>query len=133
MSPYLKRWRASKGQTGKVAKMPMIQQIQVPLAFEPGTDWKYGYSYEYVGLIVARLNKSTLGEYMRTNIWEPLSITSMTFNLNKHPTTKENIVHMCAREGLKEPVFNRSNRSNRKAVWCNHTILGTLSCLVISS
>ncbi|KAK7470277.1 hypothetical protein VKT23_001709 [Stygiomarasmius scandens] len=52
----------------------------VPLLFEPGEGWSYGYSMDWVGAVVERIGAhGTLEEYMSKNIWEPLQMHSTTF------------------------------------------------------
>ena len=57
----------------------MLTRFTYPLIFQPGEAWSYGTGMDWAGLIVERLTKSTLEEFMKTNIWDPLGITTMTF------------------------------------------------------
>ncbi|KAF5358955.1 hypothetical protein D9758_004909 [Tetrapyrgos nigripes] len=44
-----------------------------PLLFEPGEGWHYGFSTDWVGVVVERLSGcATLGEYFAKHIWGPL-------------------------------------------------------------
>ncbi|KXH26763.1 beta-lactamase [Colletotrichum salicis] len=47
---------------------------------------------EWAGILVERLNKMKLGEYMKTNIFEPLEMASTTFHPDQDPTIKERLV-----------------------------------------
>lgn len=55
-----------------------------PLAYHPGTSYRYSQSIDFVGVLVERVSGLTLEDYMRANIWDPLDIRSITF----YPTDK---------------------------------------------
>ncbi|KAF8893006.1 beta-lactamase/transpeptidase-like protein [Infundibulicybe gibba] len=53
----------------------------VPLLFEPGTNWVYGYSSDCIGFIIERITGQTLEEYCKEHIFNPLSLKSTSFYL----------------------------------------------------
>ena len=57
----------------------VVSRFSYPLIFQPGTKWAYGTGMDWAGLVIERLTKSTLEEYMKTNIWDPLGAKTMTF------------------------------------------------------
>lgn len=57
----------------------MLSRFTYPLIFQPGEKWTYGTGMDWAGLVVERLTKSTLEDYMKANIWDPLDIETMTF------------------------------------------------------
>ncbi|KAM5341973.1 hypothetical protein ACJ41O_015004 [Fusarium nematophilum] len=59
-----------------------------PLAFEPGTSWSYGAGIDWAGELVARANQTTLEEYYKKNIWEPLGMKKTTY----HPARFESSI-----------------------------------------
>ncbi|KAF2181661.1 beta-lactamase family protein [Zopfia rhizophila CBS 207.26] len=72
----------------------LIERFSNPLVFEPGTSWVYGPSIDWAGLMVERVSKLSLEEYMRKNLWEPLGIKDMTFYLSQHPELKKRMAEM---------------------------------------
>ncbi len=81
----------------------MVNKIaEAPLAFQAGSEWKYGLNMEVLGRIIEVVSKSTLDAYFRQNIIEPLGMTDTYFYLPKekqerlvklHPSdTVENII-----------------------------------------
>ena len=52
---------------------------QVPLAFHPGTGWRYGASMDVQGIIVERLSGMSLRDFMRQRIFEPLGMVDTDF------------------------------------------------------
>ena len=57
---------------GQVAPM-------VPLMFEPGTRWQYGYSTDWTGRLVEIVSGLTLEQFFRRNILDPLGMHDTSF------------------------------------------------------
>jgi methyl acetate hydrolase len=57
----------------------------VPLMFEPGARWQYGYSTDWTGRLVEIVSSLTLEEFFRRNILDPLGMSDTSFLL---PTAK---------------------------------------------
>ncbi|KAK7033410.1 beta-lactamase/transpeptidase-like protein [Favolaschia claudopus] len=53
----------------------------IPLGFEPGTNFAYGFSSDCAGFIVERISGKSLEQYFQENIFAPLGIKSMSFSL----------------------------------------------------
>jgi len=51
----------------------------LPLEFQPGTDWIYGYGLDIAGLIIERLSGKRLGDFLRERIFAPLDMASTGF------------------------------------------------------
>ncbi|KAF8902601.1 beta-lactamase/transpeptidase-like protein [Gymnopilus junonius] len=67
----------------------------VPLAFEPGTSWMYGYSCDIIVFVAERVTGKSIQEYCKEHIFGPLGLTRMTFHLT--PGLKEDLVHLTYR------------------------------------
>jgi CubicO group peptidase (beta-lactamase class C family) len=52
-----------------------------PLATEPGGEFRYGYSTDVLGLIVAAIDGVALGEALRRRVFEPLGMTETGFEV----------------------------------------------------
>jgi CubicO group peptidase (beta-lactamase class C family) len=63
--------RTQKEFVDKIAELPLVAQ--------PGTRWKYSVSVDIQGLIVEKLSGMSLGDFMRTRIFEPLKMTDTGF------------------------------------------------------
>lgn len=58
----------------------------------------YGPGIDWAGLLVARLNKTTLEEYIHENIAKPLGITTtFTWHLARHPHVAKKLMKMSTR------------------------------------
>ncbi|KAJ3525361.1 hypothetical protein NMY22_g10610 [Coprinellus aureogranulatus] len=62
----------------------------IPLKFEPGTSWAYGWSSDILGFVIEKASGMNLEEYLQENIFEPLSMTRTSFY--RTPRILENIV-----------------------------------------
>ena len=51
----------------------------LPLAFEPGEKWMYGFSIDVLGAVLEVLTGRSLGEYLKENIFDPLGMKDTGF------------------------------------------------------
>lgn len=52
----------------------------LPLMFQPGSEWAYSMSIDVLGRVVEVLSGMSLGEFMRTRIFEPLGMNDTAFH-----------------------------------------------------
>lgn len=52
---------------------------RIPLSFDPGTDFKYGYSADILGAIVEKVSGMRYSDFLRENIFEPLKMKDTGF------------------------------------------------------
>lgn len=87
----------------------MKTRIHVPLLYEPGTSWSYGYSSDWAGILISRLTNTNLEAYMQERIFAPLYLKQITFHTDLPATAsiKANLVRMKVRAGTSGlPVDN---------------------------
>ena len=51
----------------------------LPLAFEPGEKWMYGFSIDVLGAVIEVLSGKSLGEYLKENLFDPLEMKDTGF------------------------------------------------------
>lgn len=51
----------------------------LPLAFEPGERWMYGFSIDVLGAVIEVLTGKTLGAYLKETIFDPLGMADTGF------------------------------------------------------
>lgn len=56
---------------------------KLPLAFEPGTRWRYGLSHDVLGGLVEVLSGQRFSEYVKEHICEPLAMGDTAFHMEK--------------------------------------------------
>ncbi|KOC08187.1 transesterase [Aspergillus flavus AF70] len=100
LDPNIIRWRMSTGRTPDIGEStPLLQRTNLPLLFEPGEGFVYGYSLDWAGILVARLNNISLEDYIQKNICEPLAITDLTFHLEKNDEVRSKLADFNFRSG----------------------------------
>lgn len=55
----------------------------VPLDFDPGTHWRYGMSYDVLGVVVEAVSGMKFSQYLKKMIFEPLGMEHTTFYCSK--------------------------------------------------
>ncbi|KAJ7775209.1 beta-lactamase [Mycena metata] len=88
--PYSHHYK--DGDVGTFFKILKGSHPGVPLYFEPGTNFAYGFSTDCAGFIVERLSGKSLEQYFKDHIFTPLGITSASFYLT--PASKERLLHL---------------------------------------
>ncbi len=57
----------------------VAQIVQLPLAFQPGTHWRYGMNIEVLGRLIEVIAGQSLDQFLRTRIFEPLGMVDTGF------------------------------------------------------
>lgn len=57
---------------------------QIPLQFDPGTEWNYSVATDVLGIIISRISGMPLGDYFDAHIFEPLGMTDTHFQVPEH-------------------------------------------------
>lgn len=56
---------------------------KIPLAFEPGTRWRYGISHDILGGLVEVISGERFGDYVQKHICEPLGMSDTAFHMEE--------------------------------------------------
>lgn len=81
---------------GATAPVPgSLAAIHTPLLFDPGDDWAYGVSTDWVGLAVEAASGQGLGDYLADKVFGPLGMADTGFLLT--PAQRARQVAMMAR------------------------------------
>lgn len=54
---------------------------KVPLLYQPGTTWDYGFSVDVLGLVVEKITGKTLGAASEERVWSRLGMRDTTFTV----------------------------------------------------
>lgn len=78
------RKRAEEEHIASGKPMPRTREYcdmvgRLPLAFEPGEKWMYGFSIDVLGAVIEVLSGKTLGEYLKETIFDPLGMVDTGF------------------------------------------------------
>lgn len=69
-----------------------------PLLCEPGEGRSYGASIYWSGVVVSTLAKQPLGEFIQENIFNPLGMTSSTYQPQERPDISSKLLQMVRRD-----------------------------------
>jgi CubicO group peptidase (beta-lactamase class C family) len=82
----------------------------LPLNFQPGSQWQYGSSTDFVAVLVEKMSGMTIDQFVRERIFQPLGMTDTHYNI---PKEKVNRVAAVYRPGpdqkitlLRKPEFH---------------------------
>ena len=62
-------------------RQSMDKLARIPLSFQPGTNWNYGFEFAVLGLIIETITGKTLEEFFQERIFQPLGMIDSSFNL----------------------------------------------------
>ena len=69
----------SKFQAGYSLAEEVKALAEVPMLFEPGSQWQYGYGIDIMAVVVEVVSGMRLGDYMQKNIFDPLGMKDTGF------------------------------------------------------
>jgi CubicO group peptidase (beta-lactamase class C family) len=108
-------WNARIGEYQKKAGTPsrslgVKASLDIPLLFDPGDQWEYSISIDWVGLAVEQASGLKLADYMKANLFEPLGMYDTGFRINDEQRTRLSKLYARGKDGLvpftREPPAN---------------------------
>ena len=90
---------------GKAGEKITVQDLanalaDVPLAFEPGTHWRYSLAHDVLGALIEVWSGKTFGEALADELFNPLGMTSTGFRISE------------ATRDLLCPMYKRDEKGN---------------------
>ncbi|MCG9916582.1 MAG: beta-lactamase family protein [Phenylobacterium sp.] len=83
----------------------MIDKLAaMPLAVQPGSDWRYGPSVNIQGYLVEKLSGLTLDQFFRTRLFEPLKMIDTGFHVDAEKLGRVSAIHTYGSDGLIAPA-----------------------------
>ena len=86
---------------------------KMPLAFEPGTTWQYGFSADVLGAVVEVVSGMRFGEFLKKRIFEPLGMQDTDFYVPAEKQQRLAKLYRGYPEGLREDTYPNLGISNR--------------------
>ena len=53
----------------------------LPLVYQPGTTWDYGFSTDVLGLVIEKVSGKRLGEFLQGAVWDKVRMPDTTFSV----------------------------------------------------
>lgn len=67
---------------------------ELPLVYEPGTHFNYGFATDVLGFLVARVSGMALEDFLRVRIFGPLDMTDTGFHVPPEKLPRFSVAHM---------------------------------------
>ncbi len=80
-----------------------LASIHTPLLFDPGDDWAYGLSTDWVGQAVEAASGQRLDAYFSENIFAPLGMADTGFALSQEQRARQATMYARAADGSLSP------------------------------
>jgi methyl acetate hydrolase len=90
-----------------------------PLMFEPGTDWLYGTSTDWLGRLVEKVSGQNLEEYFHDHIFVPLRMHDTSYNVPEDKQSRLVTVHQRTDGRPDGTVTEQPNQARRPATTFN--------------
>jgi CubicO group peptidase (beta-lactamase class C family) len=81
--------------------------LEMPLAFQPGSEFRYSFSHDVVGRLIEVISGQPLDRFLRENIFEPLKMVDTGYNV-----PKDKLDRVAAMYGARDP-----DDPNLKPTW----------------
>jgi methyl acetate hydrolase len=108
-SPTLRDFKPREGETYPAG----------PLLFEPGTQWIYGTSVDWLGRLVEKLSGKNLEEYFRERVFTPLKMADTFYNVPETKQARLVTVHRRPDGRADAPLVEQPNQPPRQATSFN--------------
>src|SRR2546422_6765969 len=83
-----------------------------PLAFQPGEQWQYGSSTDFVAILVERMSGMTIDEFVRTKIFQPLGMRDTFYNIPREKANRVAAIYRPDKDGkitlFRKPEFHEA-------------------------
>lgn len=102
-------WNPEVGRYQQVTGLPPISTcknaaLMAPLMFDPGEQWEYGISIDWVGKLVEAVSGKRLGAYLQENLFAPLGMHSTAFHITPAMQSRMAKVHQRGADGQLTPL-----------------------------
>ncbi|KAJ4210807.1 hypothetical protein NW759_013108 [Fusarium solani] len=103
-----------------------LEDIKMPLVFQPGEGWEYGVGIDWAGLALERVSGLSLNDYLQKHVFQPLGIKNMSMLPGKDMRSKLAYMHARDPDGKLRPrdhllrlplVVDPDNKSETAAIF----------------
>lgn len=72
----------------------------MPLAFQPGTAWKYSYCHDILGLLIEEVSGTSLDRFLKAKIFLPLGMTDTDFYVPAEKVQRQSALYRYENDDL---------------------------------
>ena len=77
---------------------------EVPLRFDPGEHWLYGFGHEMVAALIEKCSGMTVGEFLKQEIFEPLGMKSTGYRYEGDERERMAVLYHIEEDGSYTPM-----------------------------
>ncbi|MEI2396174.1 serine hydrolase domain-containing protein [Paenibacillus phytohabitans] len=101
---------------------------EIPLAFDPGTRWHYGFSHDVLGALIEVLSGKSFGQFLKEELFEPLGMNDTFFRIPGDKKYRLSTLYALKDDGLTPDFDNDAFYQSDVTIECGgHGLLSTLS------
>ena len=78
--------------------------LTTPLLYDPGERWEYGIGVDWAGKMVEAVSGTTLGYYVKQNIFDPLGMDNTAFKITPDMRRRLAKIHQHGADGSYAPI-----------------------------
>ncbi|GFP74573.1 serine hydrolase domain-containing protein [Clostridium fungisolvens] len=78
----------------------------VPLAFDPGTHWQYGYSHDILGALIEVVSSKSLSQFFKDEIFTPLEMKDTFFRIPEDKLHRLCCLYNRSEDGILTKITN---------------------------
>ena len=102
------RAKLEKEKDGKVTLQDDVRAMgSVPIRFDPGEHWLYGFGHEMVAALIETCSGMTVGEFLKKEIFDPLGMTHTAYRFREGEREKMAVLYRIGEDGSYEPMQGR--------------------------
>lgn len=99
------RERLAKEHNGKYTLGDDVRAMgAVPVRFDPGEHWLYGFGHEMVAALIEKCSGMTVGEFLKKEIFEPLGMEHTAYRYREGEREKMAVLYRIREDGSYEPM-----------------------------
>jgi CubicO group peptidase (beta-lactamase class C family) len=101
ISKMMQEQKQKEAAGGKKYDNRMVAKVlaEVPLAFDPGTHWKYGLNHDILGALIEVLSGHTFGQFLKDEIFDPLGMNDTFFRIPDEKKNRLCSLYSCSEDG----------------------------------
>ena len=98
----------------KITTQDFARRIaKIPVSFEPGTDYQYGYSADILGAVIEKVAGMSYSDFLQKNIFAPLGMKDTDFYVPAQKQARLSCVYTAAMESFTSCNLGISHKMDR--------------------
>ena len=92
------------GENNFTVSQEVERMAEVPLRFDPGEHWLYGFGHEMVAALIEKCSGMGVGAFLKKEIFDPLGMTSTGYHYEGDEKARMAVLYHINEDGSYEPM-----------------------------